>query len=71
MPREEFVETARLNAFVPYSAIMNGQWYQRGEMGWFGMSSDEMSRRDWANIFREAFSALPDDHIVSVIDCHI
>jgi hypothetical protein len=52
-----------------YAFVKEGKWYEKGEMGWFGMSSNE--KGDWDEEFMKMFDALPDDEIISVYDCHI
>jgi hypothetical protein len=52
-----------------YALVKEGKWYEKGKMGWFGMSSNE--KDTWEDEFMKMFNALPDDEIVSVYDCHI
>lgn len=52
-----------------YAMLINGEWYQKGEMGWFGISSNE--NPDWKSSFKELFDNIPDDKWLTVVDCHI
>lgn len=51
----------------------NGLWHEKGEMGWFGMSSDTPDdAKDWNEHYRERFIDKADpDWILTVVDCHI
>jgi len=50
---------------------LDGKWYQRGEMGWFGCVSDEKPQEDWSVEFQRLFDAIPAEKWISVVDCHI
>ena len=68
---EEYVEDAINGALSPYGFIRDYQWTAQGEMGWWGMSSDDMSSRQWNKKFREMFDDLADDTLLTLVDCHI
>ena len=41
-------------------------------MGWWGMSSDTEDEKDrFVREFNEMFDALPDDTLLTLVDCHI
>lgn len=69
--REEFVRRRTNSLIVPFAFIYDGEWYQKGDMGWWGMSTDEMTQDEWNAKVLELFSSLPDDTLVSLFDCHI
>lgn len=69
--REKFVEKARMSAGIPFAIVMNGKWYERGEMGWWGNVSNEISEEEWNKQVSELIDSLPDDTILSLFDCHI
>lgn len=71
MPREAFVQEARDSATTLYAFVKDGEWVGRGEMGCFGMSNDKISVSDWNRSFNEMLDTLPDDTLITVIDCHI
>ena len=57
-----------------YAVIMpDGKWYQKGDMGWFGFSSETAEESyDWDMHFKENFIDKADpDWIVTIVDCHI
>ena len=66
-----YVETARLGCVVPYSILHEGQWYQRGQMGWFGFSNDAMTQGEWVRKAWSLIESLPDTNKMALVDCHI
>lgn len=71
MPREEFIRRASEKAVVSFAVVKDGQWYQRGEMGWWGMVSDEKDIDAWGSQVAQLLDGLPDDTLITVVDCHI
>lgn len=69
--REGYIDRGRRNSGVLYAVVKDGQWYERGSMGWWGMSSNEKNLVDWQNEFYELVQGLPDDTLLTVVDCHI
>ena len=56
----------------PYAFVTtDGEWVERGEMGWFGISSNEMNEDEWDSKFREYLKTLDKDIILTLVDCHI
>lgn len=51
----------------------DGEWHEKGEMGWFGCSSDTAEdERDWEEHYKERFIDTADpDWILTIVDCHI
>lgn len=48
------------------------QWIAKGEMGWFGMSSDtDDSNAYYLSKVNKLIDELPDDAIILTVDCHI
>ena len=69
--RERFLERARLSAGRGYALLIDGNWYQKGEMGWFGIASNELDPDDWAKQYWRLVDALPDDVYLAAVDMHI
>jgi len=67
--REQYV--GRLTRVSTFAVLYNGEWYEKGEMGWWGCVSDEKDPKDWAAEFDKLLDSLPDDTLLSVYDCHI
>lgn len=71
LPKEEFVQAAVNGALSTFAVIKDGKWYEKGEMGWWGMVSDEKEQSDWNKQFAELLDGLSDDTMLSLYDCHI
>lgn len=52
-----------------YAVLHEGVWYEKGEMGWWGMSSNE--DEEWPTKFKELIESLDKETEVTVVDCHI
>lgn len=71
MPREMFIEQARQSTCVTFAVLKDGTWYERGSMGWWGVVSNETDQATWNQKFNELIDSLPDDTLLTVVDCHI
>lgn len=71
VPRDQFIQQARDNAISTFAVVKDGQWYERGKMGFWAMVRDEKDRDEWTRQFNELIDGLPDDTILTVVDCHI
>ena len=69
--REKFVERASSGSFTPYAVLKDGEWFAKGEMGWFGMSSDDVDPETWNDRVWELLRDLPEDTLITAVDCHI
>lgn len=67
----EFVRRARNSACVYFAYVKNREWFERGRMHMFAMVDGEMDRETWAQQFNDMIDALPDDALLSIVDCHI
>jgi hypothetical protein len=54
-----------------FAVLKDGEWYEKGEMGWWGCVSDEKDPEEWNNQFNKLLEELPEDTLLSVFDCHI
>lgn len=56
---------------IPFAILTpDGRWFERGEMGWFGMVKDEKEESSWAKTVQHV-RAEYGDSIAVVVDCHI
>lgn len=56
----------------PYCIVDDdGDWHERGEMGWFGVSFNEKEAYTWEEEVLEYLKTVPDDCLVTVVDFHI
>ena len=69
--REAYIKKCKNQTMVPFAIVKDGKWYQKGKMGWFGMSSEEMTEDDWNKQFWEMINNLPPETKLTIVDCHI
>ena len=56
----------------PYAYVdTNGNWYERGKMGWFGISSNDKDEKSWGDEFKKFIKNQKKSTIVTLVDCHI
>lgn len=69
--KEEYIK--RITQFGSHAVVKDGKWYEVGEMGWFGCSSETNEEQEkWDNEYFELFiKDLPEDTQLTVVDCHI
>jgi hypothetical protein len=68
---EEYVQRAQNQICATYAIVKDGKWYERGEMGWFGVSINEKDDDVWYSEYAKLLNELPDDTLLTVVDCHI
>ena len=57
---------------IPFCFVdEDGEWYEKGEMGWFAMVTNEMEKDTWQATFEEYINTVEDDCLVTVVDFHI
>lgn len=56
-------------SLATWGFVINGEWIEKGSMGWFGMSSDD--KDNWPEITADILKSIRDDQYVTVVDCHI
>ncbi|UGY15215.1 zinc finger-like domain-containing protein [Bradyrhizobium septentrionale] len=71
MSRADRATRARNNALRTFAVVKDGQWYERGEMGWFGCVADEKDSEQWSREFAALLDGLPPETWLAVVDCHI
>lgn len=59
------------NELKTFAILKDGNWYERGEMGWWGVVHDEKDEKKWDEEFSKLIADLPDDTLISIYDCHI
>lgn len=60
------------NHIIPFNYVTEeGEWREKGEMGWWGMTTNEMEQDDWEDNFKRYLKFVEDDCLVTVIDFHI
>lgn len=72
LSRNEYIETARLGAVPGFATVYQGEWYEAGKMGWFGSSTETpVSRLEYLRHVNKIIDDLPDDTVLTIVDCHI
>lgn len=70
--REEYIATRAAKVWVPFALVRDGEWHEKGRMGWFGMSTDKPEdQAPWTVEVRSLVLSLPDDTLLTIVDCHI
>jgi hypothetical protein len=66
-----YVERRQDSACITFAFVRDSVWTERGSMGWFGLVSDEISDSQWNKMFNSMLDGLPDDTLITIVDCHI
>lgn len=69
--RDEYIQREVNGTCVPYAVVKDGIWYAQGEMGWWGMSNDEMTQDEWNTKVTEMYDSVHPNTLLSLYDCHI
>ena len=68
--RGRYIELAGKSAVATFAILRDGEWIERGEMGWWAISNDT-GKENWMDKAWEIIQSLPDDELITVVDCHI
>lgn len=72
VPRAQYVQEAADAAICPYAYVYEGRWFAPGEMGFWGMSTDDDDdKKRFYREFNEFFDQLPPETPLTLVDCHI
>jgi len=71
LSKEEYIEQARNQAITTFAVVKDGNWYERGSMGWWACVSNEKDKGEWCNRVATLINDQTDDTLLSVFDCHI
>lgn len=67
---EQWINTNSAS-FTCFAVVKDGEWFERGRMGWWGMVANEKSDVEWQQKVSELLANLDDDALLTVVDCHI
>lgn len=56
-------------SLISFAVNDNGKWSERGEMGWWGVVSNEND--SWEKEYQKFLNSLKPDQYLTVVDCHI
>jgi hypothetical protein len=68
---DAYAAKMRNKAMIPYAVIKDGEWFAKGDMGWWGMSDDHMTDEEWCAKVHELYDELPEDALLTLVDCHV
>jgi hypothetical protein len=66
---QEWIEAAP--AIQCFAVVKDGKWYERGEMGWWGVVVGEKDHDEWNAQLDKLLKDYTDNTWVTSIDCHI
>lgn len=69
--RESYIERGRKRAVLTFAVLKDGQWYEKGKMGWWACVSDAKDEDVWADEFNKLLDSTSDDTLLTIVDCHI
>jgi len=69
--KETYIKAMML--FSTYAVLKDGKWFEPGEMGWWGVShASKEDKLDFElNFYTKFLKDLPEDALLTVVDCHI
>jgi hypothetical protein len=56
---------------ITFALLKDGEWFERGEVGWWGSVHNEKEEKDWDGEFIKLVNDLPPETLISIYDCHI
>jgi hypothetical protein len=69
--REDYIKSMEFSGISMFAVLHDGNWIEKGDMGWWGCVSDEKKPSEWREVYMKAIDQIPDDHTLVVVDCHI
>lgn len=71
-PNEENTYSVHLaDDFLPFCIVVDGEWHEKAEMGWWGITIGDKPKEEWEAKVKELLSTLPPDSMVNAVDFHI
>lgn len=71
LDRDTYASRKGLQAAMTFAILHNGEWHEKGKMGWWASVSNEKDRESWEDEWFRVYNSIPDDYTVTVVDCHI
>jgi hypothetical protein len=71
LSRPEHATRARRRAVQTFAVLKDGKWFERGEMGWWGVVHNKKDGDQWDEEFASLLDGLPPETWLAVVDCHI
>ena len=67
---KQYIEGANCPV-APFAILHDGNWMEKGEMGWWGISDDKYTEENWAKFFKDFIEKLDPETEITIVDCHI
>ncbi len=64
-------DIANLDELSTFAVLKDGEWFERGKMGWWGSVSNGKDVELWKSELQKLVHDLPDETLISIYDCHI
>lgn len=64
-------EISNLEEITTFALVKEGEWYEKGKMGWWGVVTDPKDEDVWKEEVKKLLQGLPDDTLLTILDCHI
>jgi 8-oxo-dGTP pyrophosphatase MutT (NUDIX family) len=71
VPADKIRKVLAGHAWQPLAWLKDGDWVERGNMGWFGIVSDPCDYDEWDRYCRETWESIDDDAMITLVDCHV
>jgi hypothetical protein len=68
--RAAVLARARMTAISTFAVVYKGKWYEKGDMGWWGVVSDVKDVKKWEEEFAKLIDDADDDTQFTLVDCH-
>jgi hypothetical protein len=69
--KEVYIKQVIDSILIPFAYVLNGEWFERGQMGWWVCVSNEKDKTQWAGSFHELLNTLDPETLLTLVDCHI
>lgn len=69
--RERYIELAGKSAVTTFAILREGEWIERGEMGWWGIVSNEAEIETWSDRVWGIIQSVSNEELITIVDCHI
>ncbi|MFA5349356.1 MAG: hypothetical protein WC309_03245 [Candidatus Paceibacterota bacterium] len=64
-------ENRKRYSLATFAVLKEGEWFEKGKMGWWACVSDEKEVDVWKKEWNDLISNIPGDTLLSLYDCHI
>lgn len=64
-------EISNLQEIIPFAIVKEREWYESGKMGWWAVVTNEKDPHVWDEEVKKLIAELPQDTLITMVDCHI